>query len=423
MVKRAQQLAIVVLLVAILTILPTYWLFLYKGGEKLSVIEGRRVTTFPNLSFSNFKLATKRLLQGKTDEAGKLFYARFFDKSFQTKFESALSDQFPYRLILIQLEKTVERGAIQLAYAPLNDPAIPISSSKYILTMRNENVLFYPPSNFDQEGIDTRIQNYSSLIKLYPQVRFYIFYVDRIMYSKYNPLASYFPMADNGRTITYFEQHKPSGLVLAKMMLESFQNHVNYFYRTDHHWNINGAWNGYEGMYQMLAPYYPEIGPELTLKQFAVIPGVGFCGSLSRITFSPCQPEPFKYAQVDLPPYKSIVHGKELPRSTRQAQYLAGKFSKDLYTDHYERFFGGNYDQIEYHFQNNAQRNLLLVGSSYTQAMEVYIASHFHDTYVIDLRQIKGFSFGTMIKQYHITDVIEMGGSPDLSDTAWKINP
>ncbi|MDP2966567.1 MAG: hypothetical protein Q8N39_11135 [Pelolinea sp.] len=64
-----------------------------------------------------------------------------------------------------------------------------------------------------------------------------------------------------------------------------------------------------------------------------------------------------------------------------------------------------------YDFDNNSERNLLLITSSQSRSIQPLIASHYYKTYVIDLRDedVRAISLGQMINDYQINDVIVFG--------------
>jgi hypothetical protein len=424
MVHKISSIILVTVIAIILVSVPAIWIFSPAGWVERN-LEGRNLNVFPKITIADVKRVPKRILQGNFAEAGRLVYGAFSGKSFQSQMESASSDQFPFRLNLTMFAESIERGMIRIAYLPFDDVAIPAGIKERIMVLRSEPILFYIPNAFTpdvQKTIDLCIENYKDLIERYSNVNFFVYYIDRINNSVYHPAAKYFPQADKGQGLIYFEQHKPEKLVLGKLMLNSFEDHRKYYFKTDHHWNMQGAWMGYEGVYKMMAPYYPEIGPMLKPKRFATVPGVNFCGSYARQSLYPCQPDSLEYVDVDLPPYETFVDGVKKPYGRRE-DYLAGKASLDEYASHYGEFFGNDFSLVEYHFSNKAERNLLLIGSSFTQEMEVYIASHYHNTYAIDLRHYKDFSLGEMIRKYQIDDVLALDTTIVFNSPVWFIKP
>jgi len=69
------------------------------GGNWLeeSQLEGRFLSTFPVLSYRDFKTAVKRIFQRMPEEAGDIFFNQLLDKRYQQEFSKAVKEQFPGR--------------------------------------------------------------------------------------------------------------------------------------------------------------------------------------------------------------------------------------------------------------------------------------------------------------------------------------
>jgi hypothetical protein len=340
--------------------------------------------------------------------------------------ETAFSDRFPLRLAAIKTSKAVDRPMIELAYLFLKDPAIPADTGSDIYVTRNHSRLIAKPetfTNYNKKKINTRLQNYETLIQLFPEQNFYILYLESLADSKSNPLNSYFLNADNGRSIQYFSKRLPKGLVLVKMLLKSFEEYENYYYKTDHHWNIRGVCRGYDLIYPILARNYPKIPPKRNCSEFIALPGIKFLGSYARKTLYSIEPEVLEVSATKLPSYEILLDGKVI-NHTKLDQYLVGDFNQYPYADHLENIFGSIEQSIEYYFKDNPPRNLLLIGSSSRKPIEPFIASHYRHTYIIDLRYVEAFSLGKFMTENQVDDILVIG-ERDVAygSLIWQINP
>jgi hypothetical protein len=419
--KHNYRLFIYLILLVFLLSVPIYWISRLGKLEQLSIAEQRKLKTFP--TWEDYKKGAKQLFQRNVPSVSSLI---------QNKFENAANDQFPFRYELTQAERVVERGLISLAYFLLNDPAIPasmtipVSNTMPYFVMRDGSRMFNPPSFYNEgikKRIDQRINNYCELVKLYPKQNFYIFYLERIQVSKYYPLNSYFPDADNGRSFKYFEKNLPPKIGLSKLMLTGYQDYVEKFFRTDHHWKIQAAWKGYEEIYKMLAPGHPNIGPQLTLAGMRVLPGVNYLGSLARQSMFPILPDSFEVADVSLPSYELYITKEREPVKER-LEDLAKINNIDPYHNYYDSIYLSSMDIREYYFPNSPARNLLIIGNSYGNSMVVYLASHYRRTYQVYLRYYKDFSLARFIKKHKIDDVLILGDDTVVySRKSWAIKP
>jgi hypothetical protein len=385
---------------------PVSWLSCQGKCAQVSLEEQRELVGFP--SWKDYQKAFKQSMIGNTTAANNLI---------QANVENAVIDQFPLRFNFMQVERVIERWIIGLSYSMVSDPIIPASmrSPEYLelpfFVNREGSRLVYPPIMYDdqvEKGIYLRIDNYRNLLNVFPKQHLYIFYVDRIGNSKYNPLNSNFPDADAGRSFEYFQRKLPPGIGLSGLMLGNYQDYVENFFNTDHHWNIRGAWKGYEEIYKMLAPNYPGISPELTLQGTHLVPGVKFLGSLARQSLYPILPDQFEIADVKLQPYELYINRNNVPFKNKYAE-LAKNASFEKYFNYYDAIYLQDVNLKEYSFHNNASRNLLIIGNSFADSMEVYVASHYWHTYSIELKNFKDFSLGDFINKYKIDDVLILG--------------
>lgn len=303
------------------------------------------------------------------------------------------------------------------------DNVLKVSDNYYLLI--DEHVYIQKPAILTDSLTQTtnlRLENYSELIQLFPNLNFYVFYLERMAFAPYNPLSSSFSEADSRRSFQYFLENKPEKLEVSYMLLENLEQHKEFFFRTDHHWNIRGAWHAYEIIFDMLSKTNPGISPKRELFEFVKLNDVAFCGSYALRTQYPCVPEQFEYARTNIPNYQTWVNGEKRIYGSAQ-KYFDGNFDSENYTNHYAEFYGYTTALVEYQFENTGNRNLLIIGGSYTRAMQMYVASHYKTTYVIDLREYENFSLGEFIQSHKVDDVLIIGDISVYGREGWLINP
>ncbi len=390
--------------------------------DDFSITENRPLERFGTY-WADLKNGLKRMLDGGFGDAYEEYFVRIAEQSLQNQILEAVADQFPKRLNLIKISKAYDRALITGTYGLTAMPALPASLDTDYFIMRDAPVFLLEPKQPGYIGLKTvenRAQNYADLVDAFPELNLYVFYIERVDLSPVNPLNPWYQNLDLGSSFDHFMKIKPPGLEVSTMELESFKDHRELFYNTDHHWNIRGAWKGYGIIYDMLAENYPEISPKLDLQEYRTVEGVNFCGSFARRTLYPCAPEPFEYAVVDLPPYRTWVNGEETVYGNREA-YLRGEFSRHPYTNHYSEFFGNVVDEVLYRFDNGSERDLLIIGGSHSQAVQLYVAAHYRTTYVVDLRAFGEFDFSDAVEKYGIDDVLVLGDVIVYGRSGWEI--
>lgn len=421
---------IVVLFLIIFTV-PAYWLVRDTDRSPWSLIEYRHLNPFPPFPVQDVRTAAKRVLQRRPIEAWKILGTKFESGLFPRQLETAASDQFPLRSTLIQISYGFDRLMIRLGYAFKDDPAIPadMKGTEIYETMDGTHVLLYLPARSratDIEEIDNTIHSYEALIKAHPEINFYVYFVKPIELSTIHPLFSFYPTAVGNRYLDYLKDNLPEGLNLANLEFATFDEYLQYFYRTDHHWTVRGTLNGYETIYRMLAKNYPEISPILPHDQLYTFPDVGFHGRLARFTSYQIQPpDAFEVVLVELPPYRIIDENGDAWELSKMYQYLAGEYSKKPFTDHYIEYYGGDDEYHEYVFENGSDRNLLIIGDSYVNSIETLLASHYHHTYCLDLRNYPedSFSLSDFLIEHEVDDILFLGGIRQTIMQNWTIIP
>lgn len=417
-----------VLFFVIVFAVPIYWLTRSKSTPEVSVIEARTLAAMPAKSFPNLKTGVELIKQGEFSEGAKILYGLFTNSSFIQKVENAVSDQFPLRMPAIAFSKAMDRLIINFAYSFTTDNIIPADVTTNIYYDRKNQQLIFSPAIFDEnkkEQIDLRIKNYQEIIQTYPDISFYLFYHQTLRYSSHHPLNDIFENADKGQALTYFEKSIPAGIAFEKFILANYGDYLKYYYRTDHHWNIHGILRAYDQIYNLISEDYEDISKKLEYKQIVSFPEMEYLGNNARQTFFPIKGDLFEVAQFDLASYKLVEDGNEVDFD-RTEKYLSGNYSKIKYTDHYNAYYGDiPAGLIEYTFENDSERNLLLLGSSYSAPLQPLLASHYKQTFCVDLRYYTDFSMSQFMSKFDIDDILIIGDNPVAFQDVeyWFITP
>lgn len=414
-IKRNVQNLIFIIVIFIMLVSPSvYWLSLRGNWTLDSILEDRKLAVFPQVSLRDFKTAAKRIYQGLFNEAGEIFFNQFIDTSFQRRVNKAAAEQMLLRIPLVEFARAFERAAIRSAYLPLPDEALPASFDSGMYIARDgccvlQELMYFTAT--EQTAVDARSANYTELLAKYPGIHFYVFNIETLQHSSFHPMAQYFPQADGGRSLQYFLDHKPADLRFENFTLGSFQDYKDSFFKTDQHWNIRASLEAYQEIYELIKAGYTDISPMLGVEEIEQVDGLEFLGSLARKTLYPVPPDTLEYAGIEGLEYDTYVDGVLMDYGGRD-RYIDGTYNQsDKFENHYRGFYGTQKVQIQYHFENGSQRNLLMITSSYSRTIQLYIASHFRDTYIIDLRfeENRAKSLQDFIDQYQITDVLIFG--------------
>lgn len=412
----------------IIFLVPIFWLIWPGDNSSRSLIEGRTLNNFPSPTFLDIKNDTNRFLQRETKEANEIeiFSEQILKGEFQKEIEKASSDQFPFRMDAIHFSKGVDRLLIKMAYSFFPDEAIPADMKSGLYIMRDKSMLIEGISRYStnsQNNIKKRIDNYQDIITNYPDINFYLVYFERLSNSQFHPLSNYVWNADNRRAFSYFKENIPENLSMGEILLSDIEDHNKFFYRTDHHWNIHGALKAYDLAYNLMKENYSEMSAPIPHEKFVTFDSLVFLGSSARESYYPMISEEFEVVEMNLPVF-TIREAGEVIDYNKSDEYLSGNYSREPFISHYSQFYGFDKPLLEYQFENNSQRNLLFISSSFANSIEAMIASHYKNTYVIDLRYFDDFSFSEFIVDKNIQDVLILGDNTvAFQSLTWIIDP
>ena len=185
----------------------------------------------------------------------------------------------------------------------------------------------------------------------------------------------------------------------------------NYFYKTDHHWNYKGAYEGYREIIRLLLG---EDEPLLEPAETVEFPFT-FNGSFNkRLGRTDCD-ELFTVYRFEYPEMKIWLNRGRRNAIGKAQAYFAGKISSrnDL-TNHYGEFYGGNIGLVQMCTDRPEKENVMIFSNSYECAVNMLVASHFNNTLVVDKREFEDELGGIvtvddLIRQYGVTKILLMG--------------
>ena len=253
----------------------------------------------------------------------------------------------------------------------------------------------------EQEKLDARIENINTAIKAHPELRFCAYYIEKetdldLSTGEKTGIAEYImrnlslPSEDEG-----------------VFRVKSFADLDEKFFRTDHHWNNRGSYAGYCDILSMLKPDETPLVPleEKTLRG-------SFSGSKATTTGAKgVYTETFSAYVFDLPEMDTAIDGQSAEAYGNQAAWLEGKIWAD---PSYSSFYGHDQGEIIFDTHRPEAGKLLVLGESYDNAILQLLASHYGQTYSVDLRHYervfgKPFDLGEYTKEHGITEVLLIG--------------
>ena len=290
----------------------------------------------------------------------------------KTRLENEITNSFPFYNSLNGLYQNFNYCMNSFFYKEV--PLKTNSDNEYIF-YNKENDFYYLENQYSKDELDKRLDMqvamFNKLANL--DIDMYLYFPTRYELTKLkdNNLNSY---------VDIFKDKLSSKIKVANMDITSLEQYKNYFYKTDHHWNMNGALAGYYDIMDILGKV-PVDNLEVVNKRERK-----FYGSMAK---SVLNNKTYDYIlDVDKKlDYDVLVNGKQASELFKPRQI---RLDRDyLYYDYYVQYFNGQYGEICYDYHKDNEENLLILSDSYAWQIDYLIASSFNKTYVVNLRYDK----------------------------------
>ena len=290
----------------------------------------------------------------------------------KTRLENEITNSFPFYNSLNGLYQNFNYCMNSFFYKEV--PLKTNSDNEYIF-YNKENDFYYLENQYSKDELDKRLDMqvamFNKLANL--DIDMYLYFPTRYELTKLkdNNLNSY---------VDIFKDKLSSKIKVANMDITSLEQYKNYFYKTDHHWNMNGSLAGYYDIMDILGKV-PVDNLEVVNKRERK-----FYGSMAK---SVLNNKTYDYIlDVDKKlDYDVLVNGKQASEVFKPRQI---RLDRDyLYYDYYVQYFNGQYGEICYDYHKDNEENLLILSDSYAWQIDYLIASSFNKTYVVNLRYDK----------------------------------
>ena len=334
----------------------------------------------------NISFAENRTLQ----KFEHFTFISYLDGTYQKKLESALSDQFIGGETIKQELKSILNFTdySNIPERLCKNKNLNLDGSFFTYNCNHDLIVKYDELTKEaRANINSRLEVYSKLND----------YIDTYYYFLSTP--SIFDFEKNEyhiNIIDYIKKNLKGNYNFASLEFKNYEEYRKLFYKTDHHWNYYGSYMAYTQIAEMFDDAQNIIKPVETVTFDDIV----FYGSRSRISQIFDYKEPFTVYKFNFPEF-TVINDKLYDTYGNEENYFKGKYSKSKLANHYGEFYGEDSGEVIFDFNDNDKENLLVLGSSYTNAINKLIASHFNKTYVIDLRhyeEVMGEKFD--IKRY-----------------------
>ncbi len=354
-------------------------------NEVNSVLEGRNYQKFPTPTLSSFA-----------------------EGDFQGHFEQWVSDLTPNRDEVILANAAFQRKAVEASAALFGYRVAPtFFGSEYFYDPHYDALLPLPAktdSNFAQ-ALPDAADAINGFAERHPEKSIVFANFDRLEFSDLNPLYDLVEDAvDRSYVKNNFLDQLDEAVTVVSAAPDDADSYFSDVFRTDHHWNTPAAYAAYEKCLSALKPGESPVAVEEEI----VWSGVPFYGARARSAlFQTTQPDilvDYIYDESNLlVDYKGEGDSEKL---RHRELYGSGEYDHRLFANHYADYFHA--DPELFTIENRSLPDgdtLLIVGDSYTSAMERFLAEHYGKVVVVDPRHLS-CSLDEVMSEYDPDDVL-----------------
>jgi hypothetical protein len=327
--------------------------------KEFSEFENRMLSKMPKVNFKN-------ILSGR----------------FTDKFEKYVTDQFVYREFWVSIKSDIER-----------------------LTLKNENKgIFFGRDGYllehykkPEELLEENINSINTFSDKLPKVSTYLLLVPNSVKIYEDKLPLFAAPYDQLEVINNVKENLNGDIKFADVynLLQSKKDEYIYF-KTDHHWTMRGAYYAYQALAKQLGieSYTMEdFNSEMVTDSFY---GTYYSKANNR-HIAPDFIEIFK-PKFDVEYELNFHDENRVMDSLYETEHLETK-------DKYSVFLDGNHSlmTIKTNVKNN--KKLVILKDSYSHCFIPFLANHYEEIHVIDLRYYK-LSIYDYIKEHGIREAL-----------------
>lgn len=383
-----------------------------RGQKEISITENRKLDQFPKFSLEDFKDST---FQDNIENA--LTDQLLFSEEFKSLYNSLKNKNT--QLVTNILKSLNNKGDIEVIETPiLDEEDVEVDPFKPLdfqigLTPFGGNLakiddsdhLVFPKRTLDMANdlFESKTNSYNEIVKKHPELSYNSYYIETDVDIDFiNGSISHDLVQD-------FQSRLDDSIKTDGLYIKTPKDYQKFFYKTDHHWGSKGQLEGYKGIIKLLKGEDEEL---LDIKE-VLIEGLKYNGYKSRQIDNYDIYDDFNVLWADLPNHQVKINNNPAPYGSKMS-YIDGKWSSEVGVNHYGIANGGDHGLIEYNFSQPDEKNILIFVDSFSNPINSLIASHFNNTYIVDLRYYadafdKDFSFSEFLKEYDIDEVLWTG--------------
>ncbi len=323
------------------------------------------------------------------------------DCIFQDSVESALADQIPYAQNAKHLYNNSTSAYLYSVLSPIlrhtNGSYVPFNS----LYLFDEEHLVFPPMNLEEltPSLDKKADSLNKTFKKHSDIEFFIYYIEK------DTDIDFETEKKLGAREYLFDKIDLPKTNLACYEINDYDTFRRYFYKTDHHWNNKGSYAAYADLLHFLSVSEAPLQPldEVSIGYFS--------GAKAATVGATNLNEEFIAYKFDFPKMNVKIDGAPVVDYGQEDVFYTDGYFDAL---SYGGFYGADNGEVAISTGTSEKENILLIGDSFDNAVIKLLATHYNNTYAVDLRNYEHFNgqpfdFSAYIEKNEIDKVLIIG--------------
>lgn len=305
---------------------------------------------------------------------------RFFSGEFMEEFEAYITDQFSWKESWLTLKNATDKLLLKKEHN-----GVYFAQDDFLLER------FEEPGEQLQKNIKS-MSYFANKTKEMP-ISFLLIPTSVEIYQEKLPLYAH--SFSQKQVIIQVEKELPTSIQMIDVYNALRENKdKNLYFRTDHHWTMRGAYEAYVVTAKALG-LTPYVLDDFVIETVST----SFLGTLySKANAFGIKPDEIEVFYPTFPVTYNVTYdeGRSSVHSLYESSYLMKK-------DQYSFFLNGNHSLVKIQSSIENGRRLLIIKDSYAHIFIPFLANHFEEIHVVDLRYFHTNLY-TYIKENRISE-------------------
>ena len=272
-----------------------------------------------------------------------------------------------------------------------------------------ETVIF---SKKNLSNIDYNVEKINELAEIVDPHPLYVAVAPRQTHANQDKFPFYIKNYADEYTDLFFSK-LPADITAVDLRNVIYENNKtnDLYYKTDHHWNIEGTYLAYKEILSIIQQTYPYIPAPYEKSDYTIVLGTDqFYGSLARRSRNVFDVRPDRIELWYPKNYEDtiITLGGKIHEGYFDLKILNGP----KYANKYTTYLGASVGETVYTVQKNeGLPNILILGDSYALSFATLISQHFYHTHLLYLRNLGNINISKIIKENDISITLVLTNS------------